>query len=95
MNYIVEKMLELGNRKEVLEERRDATFQKQQEVHLKWVQSCNLYGEESDTAEEYLAWYEQLYAEWMKLDNECEALENALIALGQAQDCLEKLKDFS
>jgi hypothetical protein len=91
MNYIVEKMLELGNRCEVLTEHRQQTFARCQEIHLKWVQSCNLYGEDSDTAEEYLEWYEQLHHEWFTLDDKVEKLEKAIIALGEAQKALEAL----
>lgn len=91
MNYIVEKMLELGNRCEVLTEHRKQTFDRLQEIHLKWVQSCNLYGEDSDTAEEYLEWYEQLHHEWFTLDDKVEKLEKAIIALGEAQKALEAL----
>jgi hypothetical protein len=91
MDYITEKILELSNRLEVAMERKKAMFAQAQEAHLKWVQASNLYGEDSDTAEEYLEWYEQAHKEWFDLDDKTEKMEQAIIALGKAQKALGEL----
>lgn len=89
-----QKINQLKTQLEIIQQAKSKAFDKMRTTHLDYVKQSRAYGDEDIRTATTLQQYETLYAQWDKLDDLENALEDAITSLRNGQFALEKAEKY-